>query len=258
MSSLYIYLGSCTGPEQDLVLASSLAEANNKALPVSNSVQELHVTLVGSELADVWNNPMDLSVFTKSLKDEAKIIVTIKGTVVQESLLKSLHTSFLLAGLVGTAEKKESDGSRVFTATKIPKEALPKSVPLNHQKAATINLDEEDDLIDEDNLLSDATNLLGIPPAMNTNATKNADDCSGREPCENCTCGRADNNGNNKNNNNGESKNIGSDMVLTKEKSACGKCSLGDAFRCASCPYLGKPAFKPGEEHLILDLQDDF
>jgi hypothetical protein len=166
------------------------------------------------------------------------------------AVLQTVHTSFLLAGLVGTLERKESDGSRVLTASK--KYSDQESTGLRAAPIrVSIQLDDDDigidnNLIDEDNLLSDASNLLAPPPSMSAAAANAGDDCGGRKACDDCTCGRAD----------AEKDQEQTTPVI--KSSACGKCNLGDAFRCASCPYLGKPAFKAGEEHLVLDLQDDF
>jgi len=102
--------------------------------------------------------------------------------------------------------------------------------------------EELGELEDEDSLLMDED--FNVP-------TKKRDDCevtSTRKACKNCVCGRKE-----------QEEAIEKKIVIpiVQPKSACGSCSLGDAFRCATCPYLGQPAFKPGEKvELSLDSDD--
>ena len=59
------------------------------------------------------------------------------------------------------------------------------------------------------------------------------------KPCENCTCGKKEML---------ESKENIQKLETGQVESSCGQCYLGDAFRCASCPFLGKPAFEAGDK----------
>merc|ERR1712060_833472 len=80
--------------------------------------------------------------------------------------------------------------------------------------------------------------LLGEVPAP---IGKGKSDCSTQpKACANCSCGRKEL----------EDK-LGAEEAKKKleqgtQRSSCGSCYLGDAFRCDGCPYKGLPAFKPG------------
>lgn len=94
------------------------------------------------------------------------------------------------------------------------------------------------DLLREDEILTEKDKEKPAP--VQTGDSKEG---KKKKPCANCTCGLAD------------EQNKPADPTEAP-KSNCGSCHLGDAFRCASCPSRGLPAFKPGEK-VKIDLADD-
>ncbi|OAL48876.1 DUF689-domain-containing protein [Pyrenochaeta sp. DS3sAY3a] len=120
---------------------------------------------------------------------------------------------------------------------------------------------EDDDLIDEDDLITaeDMARPIIQPPECRPKAGKR------RRACKDCTCGMKE-----KIEAEDEAKRTAADKALNSLKldaddldeldftvqgkvGSCGNCALGDAFRCDGCPYIGLPAFKPGEEVRLLN-----
>lgn len=92
-------------------------------------------------------------------------------------------------------------------------------------------MDDDVDLVDEDELLDENDLIKPDPSSLKVECGPTK-----KKACKNCSCGLA------------EELESGKKSDVPAKTSACGNCYLGDAFRCASCPYLGMPAFKPGEK----------
>eukprot|EP00667_Euglena_gracilis_P033670 EG_transcript_55577 len=94
-----------------------------------------------------------------------------------------------------------------------------------------------DDLIDEDALLTKED--------VAAKAKEEGGCATRKKACKNCTCGRA------------ELEAQGGEMKPEDMPAGgCGSCAKGDAFRCATCPFLGKPAWSTGPT-VKVGLEDD-
>jgi len=107
---------------------------------------------------------------------------------------------------------------------------------------STWKLDADDaELIDDEDALLEKEDLAKPDKVYDCGPGKGGK----KKACKDCSCGLAEE----------------LDQGKTPKKksleqaSSCGSCYLGDAFRCASCPYTGLPAFKPGEKISIANLE---
>ncbi|CAK6975108.1 anamorsin isoform X2 [Scomber scombrus] len=123
---------------------------------------------------------------------------------------------------------------------KTPKPAEKPTLDPNTVKMWTLSAndigDDDVDLLDSDALLDEDD--LKKPDPASLKAPTCGEGAGKKKACKNCSCGLAEEL---------EAESKGK-QTTNMPKSACGSCYLGDAFRCASCPYAGMPAFKPGEK----------
>jgi len=110
------------------------------------------------------------------------------------------------------------------------------------------------ELVDEDALLASDAAALGAG-ARAAPASADASCAPAKRACKNCSCGR-------KEMEEAEEKKDGGSAAPAPAPagnvSACGNCAKGDAFRCATCPSRGKPAWKTDTDGAVqLNLADD-
>jgi len=214
----------------DFILQNEMAaEINSIFIGLLNTNKKAITEDVAEKLAKVLV-PGGRLVIKKSTKDDctaAQLISTLK-----------------LSGFISVIESKDE-----VTASK-PNYAVGSAMKLKSTGAAAPlkvwQLDEDsenEELVNEDDLLDEDDLKKPDPSSLKVCGTTGK-----RKACTNCSCGLAE-----------ELENT--EISKIKEntqnaKSSCGSCYLGDAFRCASCPYIGMPAFKPGEK-VTIDTSSD-
>lgn len=190
------------------------------------------------QIEDLEENlaPEVLHSLKESINDNGNLILLFSENFKNEnnSMFKSV-SSLKFAGYTET--KIETTNNNVFklSGKKRKTKAASKKNSNSNSNATTtenpwknINLNVQSDLVLEDELVD--------PFDSYQKFAKKTDCVTKPKPCKNCNCGRAE-------------KEAGNGQVSSSvNSSSCGRCYLGDAFRCAGCPYKGKPAFEPGDK----------
>jgi hypothetical protein len=173
-----------------------------------------HISIESS--SKIFNSD-ELKTFSNHLYEGGKLSITFSEDLSKSDEIAKMFKNLRLSGFANL--EKSDDNKRASGTKKIWNKSKKTENPWKK-----MDVESKSELVLEKDL---------IDPFDSYQKFAKADDCITRpKPCKNCNCGRAEN----------EKK------VDANFKSDCGKCYLGDAFRCAGCPYRGKPAFEPGDK----------
>jgi len=262
-------LGSSPNFLQDTVKAVQSTVGNEGKVAVENCDRvtigghtpgSFNKVFSGSIGVPVLNHSADmLSYFLKVLSPNGQLFLVESTT---DDLKDGIKSKLVLNGFTNTEdpvklEQKldDSDLSKLGTKQvfmvkgRKPQFEVGSSKLLSFAKkpevkkpAGVWTLDDMDDdtveLIDENTLLEEEDLVKPDPTTLRVCGTTGK-----RKACKDCSCGLR------------EELAEGKEVTTKSVTSSCGSCYLGDAFRCASCPYLGMPAFKPGEKIQLSDRQ---
>lgn len=233
-------------------------------------IDEAAISLPRNKFANVYISGGNISIDTASalytsMKDNAKLFGNIDD---------SSKPSLLISGLILKGNEWTKPNSN-NTAQKVQLKSLNRSKTKTNNNEAKVSLfkrapvepmtppDDDDELIDEDSLVSgNLYDTIKLPAKCDPGNGKRR-----KRACKDCTCGLKEMEENEIETKKEERKAVllGQDelteidfTVPGKAVGGCGSCALGDAFRCDGCPYLGLPPFKPGETVSIDALGDDF
>ncbi|XP_031632155.1 anamorsin homolog [Contarinia nasturtii] len=203
-----------------------------------SSYKDSTFTLIILKVKECLDIPL-LATLLKLLKPSGRFAVTPHNN--PNDLIESLK----LAGFVNISTTEndvvaEKPKYEVGSAAKL---SFGKKETSTNKAANVWKLtDEDNDLINENDLLDEIDKVKPDPTNLKVCGTTGK-----RKACKDCSCGLA------------EELAVEGSSPGKKDlaKSSCGSCYLGDAFRCATCPYLGMPAFKPGEKVQLLQNFDD-
>uniref|UniRef100_A0A2M3ZIR8 Anamorsin homolog n=1 Tax=Anopheles braziliensis TaxID=58242 RepID=A0A2M3ZIR8_9DIPT len=232
---LYLWSGAVSSEIEKEV--NDLKSIPNVKVNVENA-ERLHLAEYGNSqfdviLANVATSDANLMAqLVKLLKPKGKGI--FKSDAARTDLLLAGFINVVASGNVYVAEKP---GYEIGSAAKL-------SFASKSKVAAVWKLDaddEEEERIDDEELLDEQDKAKPTPESLRVCGTTGK-----RKACKDCSCGLAEEL-------DAEAK--GKAITDPAPKSSCGSCYLGDAFRCATCPYLGMPAFKPGEKIVLSDTQ---